>query len=664
MLLGEIRVFVRTTLRGVLVVGLAACGGGGGGASPNPTFGTLSFTTNENVSLTSTLTATDPGGGQVTFSQTSNPTSGTVSGFTSAGAFTYKPNANFNGSDSFTVEATDAGGNKTSGTVAITVTLNTPPTASNTILRADGSALASINVLKNATDTDKDPLTVTILDQPPSGAGNATVNTDGTVSLTGLSNFKGVTHFTYQVTDPSGAAAKAVAAVFVGADPFRAVFAGDAPGNGSNEVYLTDFAAGPVAMTAATQGNLRLRGFAVSDNGATIVYRVQDITSAANTSLAFVKTSTPAQSTAIPLPSGTVPIADGNGNDQFIVSPDGQWIVAIAGQGSLSSLYAISIAQPTVVSQIQPAGVTSVGSPTFSLDSKSIYFLGTGGTGTHRSLYFASLSTPAQTTLISALSDPATTSDDVSAYSVSPDQTRILLQAVRAGKQGVFFVDAAHPTVENPLNEAVVGQSVGMTTVGLPAGRGGSTTVQRVAYVVQGTAVSGNHPAGIYVAEVSATAPNPRLEVQNASVQVIGLRPDDAAFLYTDGAQVSEAVIDNPGTTPVGGGYGGWYDSTGNIVLLQQHLPWPALAETSRGSFGTAPQVGTTSLAVLYNDVSGFDRGVAIIGQGPTSGTPPTTAALQLVNALAPQGLLPLAGTGTMQSPVQLTSYSSKIVSQ
>jgi hypothetical protein len=642
-----------------LVVCVCACGGGGGGGSPNPVLGKVSFTTNENVALTTSVTATDPGGGQVTFAQTGNPTSGTVSGFTPAGMFTYTPNANFTGSDSFAVQATDAAGNKTAGTVTITVTMNHAPTAGNTILRADGGGLATINVLQSASDPDKDPLTVTIVDQPPTGAGTASVNNDGSVSLSGLSGFKGLTHFTYQVKDPSGATAKGAAAVFVGTDPFRAAFVGDAAGNGSNEVYLTDFAADPVVMTAATQGNLRLKGFAVSDNGATIVYRTEDKTSPATTSLSFVKTATPTQSTSIPLPSGTVPVLDGSNRDQFVVSPDGQWIAVIAGQGNSDSLYVVNITQPTVVSQIQPSGAAYATLPTFSPDSKNIYFLATSvAGGTHKSLYYASLSSPAQTTLMSALSDPATTSDDVSNYSVSPDQTRILLQAIRGGKSGVFFVAAQHPQVENQVNEPVVGQSVAGTTIGLPGGKGGSTTVARVVYEVQGVSIT--HPPGIYVAEVSLT-PNPRLAIQNSSAKVIGLRPDDLAFLYTDGAQVSEAVIDTPGSQSVGGGYGGWYDSTGSIVLLSQHLPYEALASTSRGAFGTTNPVGTTSLAVDYTDVSGFDRGVAIIGQGPTSGAPPTTSTLQIVNALAPRGLLSLA---SFQSPLQLTSKSSKVVSK
>jgi hypothetical protein len=355
-------------------------------------------------------------------------------------------------------------------------------------------------------------------------------------------------------------------------------------------------------------------------------------------------------------------VLDSKSKDQFIVSPDGQWIAVIAGQGSSDSLYVLNIATPTVVSQVQPTGVAYATLPTFSLDSKSIYFLATGDAAdTHKSLYYASLSSPAQTTLMSGLTDPATTSDDVSAYSVSPDQTRILLQAIRGGKPGVFFVAAQHPGVENQINEPVVGQSVGGSTIGLPAGRGGSTTVSRVVYKVQGFSLT--HPAGIYVAEVSLT-PNERLAIQNSStqVQVIGLRPDDAAFLYTtDGAQVSEAIIDAAGGQTVGAGNGGWYDSTGNIVLLSQPVPYQVLESTSRGVFGTTQRVGTTSLATLYNDVSGFDRGVAIIGQGPTSGTPPATSTLQLVNALAPQGLLPLAA---FQSPLQLTSNSSKVVSK
>jgi hypothetical protein len=353
-----------------------------------------------------------------------------------------------------------------------------------------------------------------------------------------------------------------------------------------------------------------------------------------------------------------VPVTDSNGKDQFLVSPDGQWIAVIAGQGNSDSLYVVNVASPTVLTQVVPAGAAYATQPTFSLDSKSIYFLATTvAGGAHKSLYFASLSSPAQTTLISALSDPAK-SDEIYSYSVSPDQTRVLLDANRQGGRAIYFVDAAHPQTEVQISRATaVGQSVLNSTVGLPPGLGGSVTASRVAYSVSAGLDSINNPAGVYVAEASATVPDPRLVVANE--KVIGLRPDDAAVMYTDGAQVSEAVIDVAGTQPVGGGFNGWYDSTGNIVLLEQNVPYIAIASTSRGSFGTTQRAGTSSLAVIYTDVSGFDRGVAVIAQGPTSGNPPPSATLQLVNALAPQGLLPLAA---FQSPLQLTSPVSKIV--
>jgi hypothetical protein len=612
--------------------------------------------------LNATLTATDPGGSTVTFATTSSPTSGTLAGLPGTGAFTYTPNANFTGSDSFGVTATDAAGHATSGTVKITVTVDQAPTANNGIITSDGTNLAALPILNNASDPDKDSLTVTIVSPPPSPA-TITVNKDGTLNIVGLSAFKGLTSFSYKVTDPSGKTSDAkTIALFVGTPQFRAAFAGDAQGDGSNEVYLTDFANDPVVMTTATQGTLRLAGFSISDNGATIAYRVQDTASASTTSLWFVQTSSPTKTTQIPLPAGTVPVLAG-GKDQFLVSPDGQWIAVVAGQTSGDSLYVLNVSKPTTLSQVLPSGTTFATQPTFSLDSKSIYFLATGSSdGNHNSLYFASLSSPNQTTLISQQSDPAT-SDEVSAYSVSPDQTRIVMQANRNGREGIYFVDATHPATETLISQPLdFGQSIpasGGTTVGLSPSLGGSPTVTRVAYTISGASVT--HPPGVWVSDVSASAPNPRLIV--ASQQVIGLRPDNAAVMYTQASNpsaVSEAGIDTAGTQTIGGGFNGWYDSTGNIVLLQQHVPFVALASTSRGSFGTTSQVGTTSLATWYTDVSGFPNGVAIIGQGQTASAP-ATSNLQLVSALLPQGLLPLA---KFASPTQLTSYSSKVVSK
>ena len=489
MSVSDLQRFVHAVAAAGVLFCLSSCGGGGGGASSSPVLSTTSFSTNENVALSGALSATDPNGSAVTFAVASNPKSGAVSGFTSAGQFVYTPNPNFTGNDSFSVTATDASGHSMTGTISITVTVNHPPMTTDTVVRADpdSSGTSSVNVLANATDPDNDKLKVTV--NPDSTlVGTATVNSDGSVSIAGLAGFKGLTRFDYTVTDPSGATAAGHAAVFVGADPFRAAFVADASGSGMYEVYLTNFAGNPTAVTTASQGTVRLKGFAVSDNGATVVYRTQDTSSSA-IGLTFVQTAKPATQVAIQLPSGAVPVTDTSGKDQYLVSPDGNWIAVIASQASTNSLYVLNVSQPTVVTPVVPAGAVFATQPTFSLDSNDIYFLATSvAGGASKSLYFAALSNPSAIALVSAASDPAK-SDDVYAYSVAPDQSRIAEQANRNGGVGLFFIDPAHLQVEHQINQTLsFGQSIpaqGNSTIGLPPGLGGSPDLKRVAYRVQ-----------------------------------------------------------------------------------------------------------------------------------------------------------------------------------
>lgn len=151
----------------------------------------------------------------------------------------------------------------------------------------------------------------------------------------------------------------------------------------------------------------------------------------------------------------------------------------------------------------------------------------------------------------------------------------------------------------------------------------------------------------------------------------LGGSPDleNDAVLYTDGAQVFEAIIGsgNP-SQPLGPGIAAWYDSTDNIVLLQSPLSpgmplasGSTLSATVRGSFGATRQVGTPSTATSYLDVSGFPLTAAvIIGQGPANPSPPGTAILSIVNALAPTAVYPMSN---FESPLQLTSDVSRVVS-
>jgi hypothetical protein len=633
---------------------------------------TTAFTTNENVALNGALSATDPGGGAISFAQGSTPKSGTLTGFTTAGAFVYTPNQNFTGSDSFTATATDAGGHAATATINITVTVDQPPAASSTIVRNDTPSATSgaINVLSNASDPDKDKLTVTI--STPASVGTATVNSDGTVRISGLpANFKGLTRFGYTVTDASGKTANAGAAIFVGVDPFRTTFVADSDPNGSGqyEVYLTDFAAAPVKETMATQGNARLQGYAVSDSGTTVVYRTADPANASSNSLAFVQTASPGTQTSISLPGGALPVTDSNGNDQFVVSPDGKWIAIIAGTGTSSSLYVVSVATPTTVTPvtITIAGTPAafVSEPTFTLDSGMLYFLAGGAGGQHKSVYLVSVNNPGAAVLVSKLSDPAT-SDDISAYTVASDQSAIVEQANRNGREGIWYVDAKALASEAEIDTPTTGVAVTSSTVGLPPGLGGSNNGKVVAYDV---GVPGSAPTstGIFVAEVSNT-PNPQHIITLEAV--LGFSPDNSKLLYTDSAQVAEISATTGGTgTPVGVGNQAWYDSSGNIALIEAPAATGSTLTYNTRPFGSPVTVTPSGTVAYAVDVSGFAQGVVTLGEGQGGGSTPATTNLQLVNILAtnspsaqPLYLATLTSTPSVHSPVHLSSYVSKVV--
>ncbi len=675
----QLRLMIQGAVAAAMLANLAACGGGGGGGSGgggslNPVLGTTAFTTNENVALTGSLSATDPGGGAVSFTQGASPKSGTLSGFTSAGAFVYTPNPGFTGADSFTVTATDAGGHATTGTISITVTVDQPPTASSTIIRDDTPSATTngINVLTNASDPDKDKLTVTIT--TPASVGTASVNSDGTVRIAGLpSDFKGLTRFGYTVTDPSGKTASAGAAVFVGVDPFRITFVADADpsGTGQYEVYLTDFAATPVKETAATQGNVRLQGYAVSNNGATIVYRSMDTSNAASNKLSFVQTASPATQVSISLPGGAAPLLDGSGRDQFVVSPDGKWIAIIAGTPANNSLYLVNVANPSAVSLVSPtisgAPAAYASQPTFTDDSNTLYFLAAGSGGQHRSIYLTSVTNPAAPVLVSKQSDPAT-SDDISAFTVASDQSTIVSQANRNGREGIWYVYAKALGTETEIDTPTAGVAVTSSTVGLPPGLGGSNNGKVVAYDV---GVPGSAPTstGIFVANVSNT-PDPQLVTPLESV--LGFSPDNSKLLYTDSAQVAEIAAAAGGAgTPVGTGNQAWYDSSGNIVLIESPGSAGATLTYNTRPFGSPVPVTPAGTVAYAVDVSGFAQGVVTLSEGQSGGSAPANASLQLIDVLTansqgaqPMYLASLTSTPSLQSPVHLTSYISRVVTR
>lgn len=141
----------------------------------------------------------------------SNVTSGTLS-LNADGSFTYRPNAGFEGVDSFTYRANDGSLNSANtATVNITVAavVNTPPiaTADTFTTPEDPTSPLTGNVLTNDTDPDGGTaqLTAVLVGAAPTSAASFTLNPDGTFRYTPNANFNGVDTFTYVARDSLGA---------------------------------------------------------------------------------------------------------------------------------------------------------------------------------------------------------------------------------------------------------------------------------------------------------------------------------------------------------------------------------------------------------------------------------------------------------------------------
>ncbi|ELP30334.1 Ig-like domain-containing protein [Rhodopirellula baltica] len=187
-----------------------------------------SYTVNEDAVLngsTVLVNDSDIDGTVVSATQFSSPSNGAVT-FNSDGTFTYTPNADFNGTDTFQYQAEDDNG-ALSAPVDVTITViaqqDTPEADDDAYsVNEDGTlSVVAPGVLGNDTDVDLDPLTVaspgtiTVVTSaagasPLGGdaAGEVTLNADGSFTYDQQGNFDAldsgefvIVEFTYEATD-------------------------------------------------------------------------------------------------------------------------------------------------------------------------------------------------------------------------------------------------------------------------------------------------------------------------------------------------------------------------------------------------------------------------------------------------------------------------------
>ncbi len=164
-----------------------------------------SLTTNEDTTATGTLTASDIDSASLTYSLVDTSTAHGNITITNAatGAFSYTPNANFNGVASFSFKANDGSLDSNVGTVSITVnSVNDAPLATNGTLTTDEDVAATGTL--SASDIDSASLTYGLVDTSIAhGTVTITNAATGAFTYTPNANFNGVASFSFKANDGS-----------------------------------------------------------------------------------------------------------------------------------------------------------------------------------------------------------------------------------------------------------------------------------------------------------------------------------------------------------------------------------------------------------------------------------------------------------------------------
>ncbi|MBT3267495.1 tandem-95 repeat protein [Candidatus Poribacteria bacterium] len=175
-----------------------------------PVADTLNVSTVEDLPADIALTGSDVDADALTYSVVTQPTSGTLSG--TAPALTYTPNAQYNGSDSFTFRANDGSVDSAAAAVTVAVaSVNDRPTALHRTVSTTENV--SVTIALSGSDPDGTAVTYAIASQPRHGALDGSLPN---VTYTPENGFAGTDLFTYTVSDGSIATSAGITVLVAG----------------------------------------------------------------------------------------------------------------------------------------------------------------------------------------------------------------------------------------------------------------------------------------------------------------------------------------------------------------------------------------------------------------------------------------------------------------
>ena len=440
---------------------LVSCGGGGsGGGSPPPsavnqppTITSLTFAAAEDRDYFGALTATDPESAAITFTRTGDPTHGQVTSFTAAGAFTYHPAANFAGSDTFSVRATDAANAATTATITINVANgdDDAPILRTDILQATG-ANPLVDVLANDEEPDGEALTLTLVGNPDFGSA-AVENRKIRFNLP--AGFRGFNRFQYRAVDGAGQGGVVKAVVFVDAQPSRLVyFSTSSATHGNTNVYVDDFVSTRKLTSIETTyplDGLYPYSFDRGDSGRSIIVTYKlDTRYVPINALEVI----PTDGSFPPRRLTPAPVGISDSYDVASdISPDGHWVVYMHQRDGIETRYFLAdltqngatteLGLPAGASSLKPDSAIRFGSGSQNFYAPVEFEFPNFKRGS--AIYRYSVANPAAAP---QLVSPAAREDiSVSIRRVSPDEARILFTEYR---QGDFGVTLRILTITNP----------------------------------------------------------------------------------------------------------------------------------------------------------------------------------------------------------------------
>ena len=148
----------------------------------------------------------------LTYSVTTNPTHGSLSGFNaSTGTVTYTPTAGYHGADSFTFSVSNGTNTSSTATVTISVAAGTPTANAQSVTTSQGTA-AAITLAGSDPDVPALPLAYTVATGPTHGT---LTGTAPSLTYTPAAGYYGADSFTFTVSNGVNTSAQATVSLTV-----------------------------------------------------------------------------------------------------------------------------------------------------------------------------------------------------------------------------------------------------------------------------------------------------------------------------------------------------------------------------------------------------------------------------------------------------------------